>query len=80
LLSGRAGDREVVKNSGRGIRVDSVYVGSVRHFEAMNEAIGRWALRPVVDRVFPFAEAKAAYAYLQAAKHVGKVVIDVSGK
>jgi NADPH:quinone reductase-like Zn-dependent oxidoreductase len=78
LLSGRPGDKEVATNSGRGIRVDSVYVGSVRHFEAMNEAIGRWSLHPVIDRVFPFSEAKAAYAYLQSAKHVGKVVIDVS--
>jgi NADPH:quinone reductase-like Zn-dependent oxidoreductase len=78
LLSGGYGDRELAKNSGRGIRVDSVYVGSARHLEAMNEAVRRWTLHPVVDRVFPFSDAKAAYVYLQSAAHVGKVVIDFS--
>jgi NADPH:quinone reductase-like Zn-dependent oxidoreductase len=34
--------------------------------------------RPVVDKVFSFEEAKAAYAYLESQAHVGKVVIKVS--
>jgi NADPH:quinone reductase-like Zn-dependent oxidoreductase len=34
--------------------------------------------RPVVDKVFSFQEAKAAYAYLESQAHVGKVVIKVS--
>ncbi|GLB41523.1 putative alcohol dehydrogenase [Lyophyllum shimeji] len=34
--------------------------------------------RPVVDKVFPFEEAKQAYAYLASQAHVGKVVIKVS--
>ena len=62
---------------GRGIRVDSVFVGSVRHFEAMNEAIARARLHPVVDRVFPFEEAQQAYAYLRSGAHFGKVVVAV---
>lgn len=78
LLSGGLGDRELAKHNGRGIRVDSIYVGSVRHFEAMNEAVCRWGLHPVVDCVFPFSNARAAYEYLQSAEHVGKVVIDFS--
>jgi NADPH:quinone reductase-like Zn-dependent oxidoreductase len=35
-------------------------------------------IRPVVDRVFGFEEAKEAYRYLESQKHVGKVVIKVA--
>lgn len=34
--------------------------------------------KPVVDKVFSFEEAREAYAYLESAKHVGKVVIKVA--
>jgi NADPH:quinone reductase-like Zn-dependent oxidoreductase len=43
----------------------------------MNRAIVWHRLRPVVDRIFPFDEAKAAYRHLQAQGHVGKVVISI---
>jgi NADPH:quinone reductase len=35
-------------------------------------------VRPVVDRAFPLEQASAAHAYLEAAKHVGKVVFALS--
>jgi NADPH2:quinone reductase len=35
------------------------------------------AVRPVVDRVFPLAEAAAAHAHLEAGSHVGKIVLVV---
>ena len=35
-------------------------------------------LRRVVDRVFPFADARAAYRHLHAAAHFGKVVISLA--
>ena len=35
------------------------------------------ALAPVIDRVFPLAEAGAAHAYLEAGGHVGKVILRV---
>jgi len=43
----------------------------------MNRAIARTQLSPVIDRVFAFAEAPAAYRYLRSATHFGKVVIRV---
>ncbi len=52
-----------------------VFVGSRDDFEAMNRAISLHALRPVVDRVFPFSEAVDAYEHFEAQRHVGKVVI-----
>ena len=33
-------------------------------------------LHPIIDRVFPLAEAAAAHAYLEAGDHVGKVVLE----
>ncbi len=47
-------------------------------FEAMNSAIAANNIKPVIDRVFTFDEAKAAYQHLAAAGHFGKVVIRVS--
>jgi putative PIG3 family NAD(P)H quinone oxidoreductase len=37
--------------------------------------IAEGRLRPVLDRSFPLAEAAAAHAYLEAGRHVGKVVL-----
>jgi NADPH:quinone reductase-like Zn-dependent oxidoreductase len=60
-----------------GAIVRPVYVGSRQMFEAMNRLIALHRLEPVIDRVFAFDEAKQAYHYLQAAGHVGKVVIRI---
>ena len=46
-------------------------------FEAMNRAVAVHGLRPVIDTVFPFTEAKAAYRHLESQKHLGKVVIAI---
>lgn len=61
----------------RNIRIQGTYVGSVAMFRAMNKAIAANALRPVVDRVFPFEEAVGALRHLQGSTHFGKVVITV---
>jgi NADPH:quinone reductase-like Zn-dependent oxidoreductase len=59
----------------RGLKVSGINVGSRAMFEAMNRAIAANAIKPVVDRVFPFADAVAAYRAFGTAKHFGKVVI-----
>jgi len=53
-------------------------VGSRDMFEAMNRALAVAKLEPLIDRVFDFAEARAAYEYLASGKNFGKVVIRVS--
>jgi NADPH:quinone reductase-like Zn-dependent oxidoreductase len=60
-----------------GAIVRPVYVGSRQMFEAMNRLIALHRLEPVIDRVFAVDEAKQAYRHLQAAGHVGKVVIRI---
>lgn len=61
--------------SGRGISVGAISVGSRADFEAMNRAIALHRLRPVIDRSFPFAEARDAYRHFEGRGHFGKVVI-----
>ena len=78
LLTGAFPDAAPPDAAARGLRVDFVRVGSVRHFEELNEAMLRSALRPVIDRVFRFDEARRAYEYLRSGRHFGKVVIAIS--
>lgn len=59
----------------RNLRLQGIYVGSTQMFEAMNRAIETAKLKPVIDKVFPFAEAKEAYKHLKSQNHFGKIVI-----
>lgn len=63
----------VVKNA----RIDGIYVGSREDFETMNRFIVEQRIRPVIDRVFEFEQAAAAYDYLESGAHVGKVVVRI---
>lgn len=77
LLSGDRADPEQAKANTKNIKVDGVYVGSTAQFRSFVSMVEESALKPVVDRVFPFAEARSAYEALQAAEHFGKLVIRV---
>ena len=59
------------------LRVQGIYVGSRAMFEQMNEAIAKAELRPVVDRVFAFDQAREAFQHMESASHFGKIVIRV---
>src|SRR5262245_42749715 len=61
----------------RRANVQGISVGSLAMFEAMNRAIAVSGLHPVIDKVFAFDDAPAAYRHLQSAQHFGKVVIRV---
>lgn len=77
-VSGFGGDFEPFALIGGARRLSGIYVGSRQMLEDMNRLIDVVALRPVVDRVFPFEEAREAFAYLDAGKHFGKVVIQAT--
>lgn len=62
----------------KSLTVQGIYVGSHKMFEVMNQKISQHQLKPIIDRVFPFTEAKAAYHYLKSAAHFGKVVMQIS--
>jgi NADPH:quinone reductase-like Zn-dependent oxidoreductase len=46
-------------------------------FESMNRAIEISQLHPIVDRVFPFDQAPAAFAHLESGAHFGKIVVRI---
>ena len=55
-----------------------VFVGNRSSFEAMNRAITQARLRPVIDQVFAFSEAKQAYRHFMRGQSFGKVVISMA--
>jgi NADPH:quinone reductase-like Zn-dependent oxidoreductase len=76
VLSGAAEINPMLIFSRRA-NVQGISVGSTQMFEAMNRAIAASGLKPIIDKVFAFDEAPAAYRHLQSAQHFGKVVIHV---
>ena len=52
-----------------------VYVGSREDFLAMNAFISEQRIRPLIDRVFEFEEAPAAFEYMASGDFMGKIVI-----
>ena len=76
VLSGAAEINPMLIFSRRA-NVQGISVGSTQMFEAMNRAIAASGLKPIIDKVFAFGEAPAAYRHLQSAQHFGKVVIRV---
>jgi NADPH:quinone reductase-like Zn-dependent oxidoreductase len=74
LLSGMA-EVDPMPILRRNLRVQGLYVGNRQMFEAMNRAIEAGGLKPVIDKVFPFAQARDAYRHLKSQNHFGKIVI-----
>jgi NADPH:quinone reductase-like Zn-dependent oxidoreductase len=77
VLSGAA-DLNPMLIMGKRANVQGISVGSTQMFEAMNRAITAGGLKPVIDKVFSFDEAPAAFTHLQSAQHFGKIVIKVA--
>jgi len=53
-------------------------MGNAAEYEEIVRQLGAGKLRPVVDRVYPFDEARAAFERLEKAEQLGKVVVTVS--
>jgi NADPH:quinone reductase-like Zn-dependent oxidoreductase len=75
--SGPGGELDRRQVLQRGLKVSGINVGSRAMFEAMNRAIAAARLKPVVDRVFPFRDAAAAYRDFATGRHFGKVVVSI---
>jgi NADPH:quinone reductase-like Zn-dependent oxidoreductase len=74
LTGGTINPAAVMRKS---IRLQGVYVGNRRMFEEMNAAFALNRIHPVIDQVFEFEEARAAYHTMRAAGHFGKLVVKV---
>ena len=76
-LSGGAADFNAGLIFTRQANVQAIAVGSMQMFEAMNAAIAANGMRPVIDSVFGFEEAQAAFRHMEAGAHFGKIVIRI---
>lgn len=77
LAGGTAQGLDLYRIFMRAVRVQGILVGHRQSFEALCQAVAAHRLQPVVDRVFPFGEARAAYAHLKDGEHFGKVCIRI---
>jgi NADPH:quinone reductase-like Zn-dependent oxidoreductase len=74
-LSGGGAEISPVPILMKSIRLQGIYVGSREMFEAMNRAIVAHGIRPVIDRVFKFGQAREAMRHMESGAHFGKIVI-----
>lgn len=61
----------------RNVTLKGILNGPRDRFEEMLQFYDQHKIKPVVDRVFPFDQAKEAFKYLYSGGHFGKVVIRV---
>jgi NADPH:quinone reductase-like Zn-dependent oxidoreductase len=76
-LSGIEVKTEIFPIVHKSATVFGIYVGSREMFEELNRALEQSNVRPVIDKVFPFASAPEAFEYMASGSHFGKVVIRV---
>jgi D-arabinose 1-dehydrogenase-like Zn-dependent alcohol dehydrogenase len=58
-------------------RLQGVTVGSVEDLKAMVDAIAANGMKPVIDKIFSFDQAKQAFAHMESGAHFGKVAIAI---
>ena len=77
VLAG-AGEVNLMPVLMNGLRVQGIFVGSREMFQRMNAAIALHRLRPVVDKVFSFNEARKAYEMMASGAHFGKIALRIA--
>ncbi len=75
VLAGVAEPLQIGSMIATGAKLQGVSVGSRAMFEAMCKALELHKIQPVVDKVFPFTEAVAAFKTMQGGEHFGKIVL-----
>jgi NADPH:quinone reductase-like Zn-dependent oxidoreductase len=78
VLTGVKGEINTYAIIHKRLHVHGIYVGSTETLRNLVSALEVSRLRPLVDRVFPFEEARAAYEHLASGRHFGKVVVRVA--
>ena len=63
----------------KAIRMQGIFVGSRAMFEDLSAELGSAQMRPVIDRVFEFEQARSALKYMQSGSHFGKIVVRIAG-
>jgi NADPH:quinone reductase-like Zn-dependent oxidoreductase len=74
-LSQFGGDIPSLALMGRNATASGIYVGSRADFEALLAFMQKNRFKPVIDRVFEFKDAAAAFEYMDSGQLFGKIVI-----
>lgn len=77
-VSGFSSDLDLLPLIAGAKRLSGIFVGSRTMFDDLLRFVSLHRLRPVVDQVFAFGDAPAAYARLEGGGHFGKIVVDVA--
>ena len=76
LLSGVAQQIFVPTIFGKNLHIHGISVGSREQFEAMNAFITQHKIKPVVDRVYPWAKVQDALKAMKSGSHFGKICLE----
>mmetsp|Transcript_8263 Transcript_8263/g.15584 ORF Transcript_8263/g.15584 Transcript_8263/m.15584 type:complete len:241 (-) Transcript_8263:146-868(-) len=78
-LAGRSGEiKRLDRIFYKAVRIYGVVVGHRRGFQEMLQVMNRAKIRPIVDKVFGFKDAKKAFDYMAEGKgRFGKIVVNV---
>jgi NADPH:quinone reductase-like Zn-dependent oxidoreductase len=77
FVAGRDGDTSPFPLMYKAGNLHGIFVGDRDMFEEMNRAITVNHIKPVIDRVFAFDEARQAFAHHASGQFIGKVVIQM---
>lgn len=78
FVSGFGGGLPPIDILSRSLTIAGIAIGPRTSFEALLAAMATSQVKPIIDRVFPFAEYREAYRLLESGNFVGKIVIDVA--
>lgn len=77
VLSGVSAPLNILPILMKNVRLQGILVGHRESFEAMNRAIEVARLEPVVDKTFPFTEARQALELMARGSHFGKICLEL---
>jgi NADPH:quinone reductase-like Zn-dependent oxidoreductase len=76
VVAGLGGGFNTAALIGNSAKLQGLSVGSRDMFEAMCRLIELHRIQPVVDKLFPWTEAAAAFRAMQGGEHFGKIVLE----
>jgi NADPH:quinone reductase-like Zn-dependent oxidoreductase len=79
LIGGMAAQIDTWQFVAKDVRIHGIETGSREMFEEMNDFIVQHRLRPAVDRVFAFDEAREALLHLESGAQFGKIAVAFNG-
>ena len=79
VLTGfEAPDESLFPLVAKNVQFNGIYVGHRTAFERLLAFAKEKEIEPVIDRVFAYKEASAAYDHLASGTHFGKIVVQVA--